>query len=342
MKVDDIYIAGIGTSKHEVIDTAEAVRKGWYGPDDRELGGLLSITVAGKTPAPDLAVEAATYALEQAGHAPAEIGVVFHTNVHFQGPDGWSPRHYINRKTINQSVTSVEIHNGCVGLFSTLHIASIFLNAIPDREAALVTAADNFGTPAADRWHAAPQLFVLADGGGALVLSRRGGFARLLAVDAVTNPELEPHHRGPDALFPPAPTVGGTLNLGERMTYARQQSDAGILPPIEDFGPLLVDTAKRTLADADTSMDEIVKVVHDGFRKEALFGIFLDPLGVEEDRSVWEFTRTVGHAGPVDHIRGLEYAWKNGKVGVGDRVLLVGGSPGMEAACAVVEIIEAP
>lgn len=89
-------------------------------------------------------------------------------------------------------------------------------------------------------------------------------------------------------------------------------------------------------------MDEIAKVIHDGFTREALSAIFLDPLGIEEERGIWEFTRRVGHPGPLDQIRGLEYVRKNRKVDVGDKVLLVGGGPGMEAACVVLKISETP
>lgn len=89
-------------------------------------------------------------------------------------------------------------------------------------------------------------------------------------------------------------------------------------------------------------LDDIVRVVHDGFTHAGLHAIFLDPLGIEEDRGIWEFTRTVGHAGPVDQIRGLEYLLRTGAVGTGDHVMLLSDAPGMEAACAVVEITATP
>jgi 3-oxoacyl-[acyl-carrier-protein] synthase III len=342
MKVSDIYITGIGTAKLESFDTADAVAKGWYDAEDWERGEQVSITVAGTTPAPDLAIEAAGYALEHSGHTPAEISALFHTNVHPQGPNGWSARHYINRHTINTDVTCVEINNGCAGFFSNLHLASCYLNAAPDRAAALLTFADNFGTPLVDRWHACPTVFVIADGGAAIVLSKRRGFAKVLAVDSTSNPEMEIQHRGAERLFPPGLTVGAPLNFAERREYCRQRALEGAVTPIEEFGPTLVDAVKKTLEAAETSMDQIVKVVHDGFTREAVRAIYLDRLGVEEDRGIWEFTRRVGHSGPVDHVRGLEYVWRSHQASPGDRVMLITNTPGMEAACAVVEIIEPP
>lgn len=341
MKVGDIHVSGIGTADTELLDTAEAVENGWWDAAERARSGVLSVSVAGETPAPDLAVQAAGRALRQSGCAPADIAAVFHTSVHPQGPDGWSAQHYINRNTVNRPVTSVEIRNGCIGFLSSLHLAACFLMARPDRAAALLTCADNFGTPAADRWRAS-KLFVLGDGGGAVVLSRRRGFARLLAIGNVSDPELEVRHRGGESLFPPGLTVGATLNFNERTEYVRDRQSAGELPPLADFGSVLVDTVDQTLADADTTLRDIARVVHDGFNQWALRDIFLDPLGLEEKRGIWEFTRRLGHAGPLDQIRGLEYLWRQGEVDVGDKVLMFSDAPGMEAACAVLEITEGP
>lgn len=112
-----------------------------------------------------------------------------------------------------------------------MHLAVCYLNATPDRTAALLTAADNFGTPSVNRWHAS-KLFVLADGGGAIVLSKRRGFAKVLATGPASNPELEQHHRGGKSLFPPSLAVGGTLNFEERMAYNQQDRQrAHCLPP---------------------------------------------------------------------------------------------------------------
>lgn len=341
MKVSGIHFAGIGTAQTGYVETAEAVERGWWGAEERDSSGLISVSIAGATPAPDLAVEAARHAMERSGHAPADICGVFHTNVQPQGPDGWSAQHYINRHTVNQPVTSVEVHNGCVGFFSALHLATCYLTAVPDRVAALLTCADNFGLPTVNRWRVS-RLFVLADGGGAVILSKRNGFAELLAVGAASDPELEEHHRGAEDLFPPGLTVGRMLDFDQRMEYGQQRASSGALRSMGDFGTLLVDTVDRTLKEAGVSLGEITRVIHDGFNHEALRIIFLDSLDVTDERGIWEFTQRTGHAGPLDAIRGLEYAWASGEVQPGDKVLLLSGAPGMEAACAVVSITQAP
>ncbi|TGB15134.1 ketoacyl-ACP synthase III family protein [Streptomyces sp. MZ04] len=341
MRVEGIHIAGIGTADTDLVSTAEAVERGWWDADEQQRSGLLSISVAGTTPAPELAIAAANSALAHSRHAPGEFSGVFHTNVHPQGPDGWSAPHYINRHTVNQPVTSLEVRNGCVGFFSALNLAVCYLGAERDRTAALVTAADNFGTPAVDRWRASKQ-YVLADGGGAVVLSKRGGFARVLTVTAVSDPELELKHRSGETMFPPGLTAGRALDFRSRMACFQQRSAAGLIPPLGDFGAILFDAAQAALKDAGLTLDQITRVVHDGFTEDGIRDMLLDPVGVGMERGIWEFTRRAGHAGPLDMIRGLEHVWRSGAATVGDRVLMVGCAPGMEAACVLLEITQAP
>ncbi|MGK8558334.1 hypothetical protein [Nocardia gipuzkoensis] len=223
MKVDGVFFAGVGSAEVGVVDVGEAVACGWWDEEVAERSGLVSVTVAGGVPAPDLAVDAGRRALAGSGVDVGEIGGVFHTNVHPQGPDGWSAQHYVNRRTVNRPVTSVEIRNGCIGFFSAVHLGACFLQADRGRSAVLVTAADNFGTPAVDRWRAS-RLFVLADGGGAVVLSKRGGFARLLAIDSVSDPELERQHRGGEqSSRPESPREPHSTSMSEWTTAAASQ-----------------------------------------------------------------------------------------------------------------------
>ncbi|WP_407564814.1 ketoacyl-ACP synthase III family protein [Streptomyces sp. 184] len=327
MQGNDVFIAGIGTAATESVATAEAVRQGWYDADERERGGLEAVTVAGSAPAPDLAVEAARAALGRSGHSAADIGAAFHAHIHSPGPGRWSAQHYINRHAVEpRRMISVEVRNGCVGFFSGLRLAMSHLLAGPEQPAALLTCADNFGAPSVHRWRACEQ-FVLADGGGALVLSRRRGFARVLAVEFATGTE-------------PAPRRRGALGFRERMEYFAKKSWNGDGSRPAEPGAVLEEAAERALKSAGVVMDDIARVVHDGFTRQGLREVVLGPLGIEEERSTWEFTKRVGHAGPLDQIRGLAHVWESGDVTTGDRVLLLSCVPGMEAACAVVEILE--
>ncbi|MBZ4323659.1 ketoacyl-ACP synthase III family protein [Streptomyces huiliensis] len=338
MKVDNIYLAGVGTCLPDSVTTEEAVAKGWYDADERERSGMEAVITGGDMPAPDMAVNAARVALERSGHTPDDFGALFHSDTHHQGPDGWSAPHYVLRNTLDRPVMALEVRQGCLGMLASLELAAHRLTTPGTPDAVLLTTGDNFSTPMVDRWTAS-KLFILADGGAAAVVSRRDGFAKVLAIGSVSNSSMEELHRGGEVMFPPGITIGRSLNFEERSQYWRDQWAKGITPPMGHFGESVAEVAERTLAEAGLTMDDISRVCHVGFARGPLEDIFLEPLGIGLDRSVWEIARRVGHTGAADIFVALERLHTSGQVGAGDRVLLIGAATGMEAGCAVVEIV---
>ncbi|GCE02299.1 ketoacyl-ACP synthase III family protein [Embleya hyalina] len=339
MRFDGIHLAGIGTHLPDRVSTEDAVAAGRYPAAERESSGLLSIGDAGDLPAPDMAIRAANAALKQADHEAAEICKLFHSTVHYQGPDVWSAPHYIVRNTVDRPISAIEVRHGCLGIIESLELGANHLLADPSRTAVLLTTSDNFNTPTVDRWTVS-KLFVLADGAGAIVLSTRPGFARLVATGARSIPRMEELHRGGEQMFPPGITRGEPLDLERRRTYWARQWAAGSPPPMGHLGDLVAEVVRETVAEAELTMDDITRVAHVSFAQDALRDTFLDPIGIDEARGTWEFVRRTGHAGPSDHVAGLEHLWTTGAVRTGDHVLLLGGTPGFEVACAIVRITE--
>jgi 3-oxoacyl-[acyl-carrier-protein] synthase-3 len=338
MRTDGIYLAGLGSYLPPVISTELAVSKSWYDEADRARSGFESVAVAGDLPAPDMAVRAARVALDRSGHEPADFAALLHSSSHHQGPDGWSAPHYVLARTLDRPITAVEVRQGCLGALASLEMAAHWLIADPAAGAVLLTASDNYSTPLVDRWRAS-RMFLLGDGAAAAVVSRRPGFARLLAIGAASAPRMEELHRGGEVLFPPGITVGRSLNFEERSEYWRQQWASGSAPPMGHFGDTVAEAAGRTLDEAGIPLDKITRVCHTGLALGPLQDLLLDPLGIEPGQGTWEFSRRVGHVGAGDLFIGLEHLWTGAHVHPGDHVLLVGSAPGMQAGCAVVEII---
>jgi 3-oxoacyl-[acyl-carrier-protein] synthase-3 len=339
MKVDGIYLAGLGSYLPDRVTADEAVRRGWFDPAVRDATGLASVTDAGDMPAPDMAVAAAKIALATSGVDPAAIEAVFHSNVYFQGPDGWSAHHYILRHTIDRPIPAMEIRQGCNGLLASIHLASCFLLAVPEREAVLLTAADNFNSPLLNRWTTS-KLFVLGDAGAAVVLSKHRGIARVVAVGSLSLPRMEELHRGGEDLFPPPITLGKPMDLEARVQYWREQWAKGVIPPMGSLGDTVAGAVKQTLAEADLDMSDVKRVAHVSFGIEGVRQWYLGPIGVDESVGTWDFGRTTGHCGPADPILGLEHLIATRQVEPGDHVVLVGAAPGMEGGCVVVQITD--
>ncbi|WP_077801580.1 ketoacyl-ACP synthase III family protein [Streptomyces sp. JHA26] len=342
MKFEDIYLAGVGTYVPSAVTTECAVKEGWYTDDARKASGLESVAVEDSLPAVDMAVLAARTAVERSGHTADDFRGLLHTSTYYQGPAGWSPAHYVLAGTLDRPVSAFHVQHGCLGLLAALESAALRLAAGGERDAAmLLTAADNFNTPLVGRWTSS-SMFVLADAGSSAVVSRRGGFARLLAMDFVSQPGMEAMHRGDEPLFPPAEPVWRAMDFEGRLESWRDQWAAGGAIPLADFGELIAATVERTLKAAGTSLDRMARVVHNGFNREPLSVFLLDPLGLDASRGTWDLNRTIGHASVSDFLIGLEHLWRTGQVVPGDQVLVLGFTTGMEAACAVLEITAAP
>lgn len=341
MRIENLYLAGIGSHLPPRYSAARAVAEGRYDEATAAASGMVSASVSESTPAPEMAIDAARKALAESGHSPEDIGFLLHSYTHHQGPDGWSAVHYILNNTIDRPIPAIEIKQGCLGMVAGIEAAANRLIANPTHDAALVTTADNYSTPGVDRWRASG-LFVLGDAGSAVVVSRRGGFCELLSVGSLSDSSMEILHRAGEELFPPGVTRGRGLNLSERAEKVREQWAEGKAPPIKNFGDRVAEIAERTLKEAGLTLDDVARVCHLGFGRTALDAMFLLPLDVPEDKDVWDYVSTIGHTGAADLFLGLEHIWRTGQVGPGDHVLLVGASNGMEAGAAVVRIVSSP
>jgi 3-oxoacyl-[acyl-carrier-protein] synthase-3 len=338
MRTEDLYLAGIGHCLPPLVTTEHAVVKGWYEEKDRRASEMVSVAVAGPRPAPDMAIEAGQIALTRSSHQLDDIGILLHTYTHHQGPDGWSVAHYILHHTVDRPIPAIELRQGCLGMLAAVEAAANRLVANPTHAAALVTTSDNFSIPLVDRWRAST-LFLLADAGSAVVVSREDGFARVLALGSLSDSGMEVLQRTGEELYPPGVTLGRELSFRARSQRILDQWANGQRPPIRDFGARIAEIAERTLKEAGLTLDQVARVSHVGLGRLALDAMFFDPLGIDADQGTWDYTRTIGHTGAADIFLGLEHLWSTGQVTPGDRLLLIGASTGMEAGCAIVEII---
>lgn len=341
MRLDDVFITGLGTYLPDLVTTKQAVELGLYDASDVELSGWESAAVAGDMPAPEMAVRAARLALDRSTESPEDIDLMLHACTNHQGPDGWSPQHYILRNTLDRDIPSIEIRQGCTGLISGMELAASYLAAAPTRTAALITSADNFGTPLVDRWRSMTNI-LLGDAAAAVVLSKQPGFAQLLSVTVHSIPALELLHRGTEPLFPPGCTVGQRLDLQARASdYGRLQA-AAELNDHELIGAVTAQAVKRALADATVDISEIARVTHVSWGHERFLRRTMAPLGLETWRGTLEFSRRVGHLGASDQVAGLDHLLATAAVGPGDLVMMIGVGIGVSIACAVVRIVEQP
>lgn len=244
-------------------------------------------------------------------------------------------------------VPAVEVRQGCNGMLAAMELACGYL-AADGRTAALITGADNFGTPLVDRWRYASaaavtgRASILGDAGAAAVLSRRDGFARLSAIGSTSLPELEEMYRGDTPVFPPDCTVARPLDLGARITWFAEHRPEAFARAKVSLVEARTALAERTLADAGISAADVTRATHVFSGGRGYIESILDPLGIDAAKGILEFGRGVGHLGTCDHVAGLNHLLETGQLVAGDHVLLLSNAVGIALSCAVIEILHPP
>ncbi|MDH6108797.1 3-oxoacyl-[acyl-carrier-protein] synthase-3 [Kitasatospora sp. MAP12-15] len=345
MRTDGVFLAATGVFLPPRMPVAQAVAGGLFDAAEAERGGWQSVAVAGELSAPELAVRAARQALERSGHRGEELALLLHASVLHQGPDAWPAHGYVQRQVAGGSAPSLEIRQGCCGILTGLELAACYL-ASAGQVAALITGADNFGTPLVDRWRytagaGTDRPSVLGDAGTAVVLSRAGGFARLLAVNSSSVPHLEELYRSGVPLFPPEPTLGRPARLGERFAHLRRSDPTGFVALLRDLAAARTQLAAHTLAEAGIRPQDVARATHVFSGTAGYLRAVLQPLGIDPARGLLDFGRGVGHLGTGDHLAGLDHLLTTGQLSPGERVLMLGNG-GTSIACAVVEIERLP
>jgi 3-oxoacyl-[acyl-carrier-protein] synthase-3 len=181
---------------------------------------------------------------------------------------------------------------------------------------------------------------VVADGASAAVLSRRGGFARVLSAVTVSDPHLEGAHRGaaPFAATPAheelpidlrARTLDFLQSVGLEETGRRME--AGLRSAVG-----------RAVAEAGIELRDAQHIVVPAFGRQLLTRELLDQLDVDLARTTWEWSSRVGHIGAADQCAALTYLSEAGRLEAGEHVVLLGVGGGFNWSCVVLEVLGEP
>jgi 3-oxoacyl-[acyl-carrier-protein] synthase-3 len=335
----DIYLAGLGSSLPGTVSVADAVQQGLLEARAARQTGALAVTVSDGTAGPEFAVAAGRAALADAARVvdDASIDLLLHASVYYQGHDLWAAPSYIQREVLHGSGgPAIGISQLSNGGMAALELAAGYLAGSARSAGALLTAGDRFCPPGFDRWTCDPGT-LYADGGAALVLSRRGGFARLRSVVTVSEPELEGMHRGDDpfglAPFERRPVID--LEQAKQAFFARMSTPFCV----RKVATAQREVIKRALAEADAELDGIDWFVLPHLGRRRLDAAFFQPFGIDPERSTWGWSRGVGHLGAADQFAGLGRLREQGLLRPGQLCLLAGIGAGFSWTCAVVEVL---
>ncbi|MCM6778694.1 ketoacyl-ACP synthase III family protein [Nocardia sp. CDC159] len=337
---DDLYIAGCAVWLPPRVPVDDAIAAGDCERALAQSTGMTSVAVAAPDESPpEMAARAARTALRRARLTPDRVSLVLHASVYLQGHHLWSPASYVQRTAVGNDCPAIEIRQASNGAMAALELADAYLAADPARDCALITSGDRMGPPGFDRWRSDPGT-VYADGGTALVVSRRSGFAVVRGKHTVSDPELEGIHRAGDPQGVPVPSEQPIVDLeAHKRAYIAAK---GRMPTAHRIAAGQKAAVAGALAAAGVKLENIARfsLPHMGFRR--IKAGFLAQFDFEPELTTWSWSRTIGHLGAGDPIAGLDHLVGSGAVGPGELCLLVSVGAGFTWSCAVVEIIDRP
>jgi 3-oxoacyl-[acyl-carrier-protein] synthase-3 len=343
MKVDQLFIAGIDTYLPTPVDVKTAVAEGRYDAKEAARTGLESVLVSDRESAPEMAVLAARGALARAHADPLDLSMLLHACAYLQGLEFCSTQSYIHNALFAGHASppqnalpmmALEVRGCSNGGMSCLELAASYLAAAPDRGAALITTSDKFCAPYVDRWRVDTG-YVFADGGSAMVLSKRGGFARVLSVATTSDSTIEGLHRGHDPFGPtPAP-----IDLFRRKRAFLAEFSVEDMKRRHRTGVTMA--AQRALDEAQTDISRIARFCVPHISRPML-EVYLDELKIPESRTSWKLGKRVGHMGAGDQLTALSLMLDVGSLKAGDLCMMLGLGAGCIYSAAVIEILEPP
>lgn len=337
MRWDDVYLRGCATWLPPVMPAETAVARGLTDAESVRRMQITGVTVGEQAP-PMMAVEAARRALDRAGCAPHDIGLILHAALYYQGYDLWAPASYVQRMAVGNQCPAMEVRQTSNGGMAAVQLAAAHLVATGDT-AVLVTTADRFCAPGVDRWRSDPGT-VLADGATAAVIARGSGFARLRSLVLISQPDLEEMHRGADPPSAAPLTIRRPIDL-EATTRAYLQRPEG-QRLVAEMAAGQKESLQGALDEAELSLADIDWFLLPHFGRRRLDVYFFRRFGIDPARTMWSWSRGVGHLGAGDQFAELARLVESGGARPGDRCLLLGVGGGFTWSAAVVEIVDVP
>jgi 3-oxoacyl-[acyl-carrier-protein] synthase III len=331
-----IYVAGAAASLPSALAVDEAVANGLCDRRAALRTGIRAVCV-GEKAGPEYAAEAARAAVRGTGIYPGEIGLVLHSSTYHQGHDLWASASFVQQESIGGSACAIDIRQLSNGGMAALQLASAYLAATGET-AALLTAGDRFCKPGFDRWNTDPGT-MCADGGSALLLTKRSGYAALRSMVIVSDPSMEGLARGADAFSASPLTTRVPISISPEINRSRltgSPSTSQVLARLREGQQRAFDQA---LKDADISKDDVSWFVVPHLGRPKMELQMFEPLGIPVHKTTWEWGSGVGHLGAGDQFAGLAYLRETGLLASGSFCVLLGVGAGFAWSAAVLEIV---
>ncbi|WP_329177950.1 3-oxoacyl-[acyl-carrier-protein] synthase III C-terminal domain-containing protein [Streptomyces sp. NBC_01477] len=325
-----IYIASAATELPPATAIEDAIRDGRYTQESADIAGYSGVTIAKESSTIlDLASAAALSATARSTVPNTDIrSVIFVSIFPFTHPALYNLPAAIAETVRVPCAFATQISNAsCAAGIDGLVMAGHRLLLTDDR-AALVVAADLWREPHIDRFNCNPN-FIFADGAAAVVLSRDGGYARLLSAATLTDPTLS-------GLHAEVPSDRTPIDVTAR---ARAFFET-VMDPDEAHARLnaaFTATVDAALSLAGVGLADVAYALLPAVGRSFLER-YLDILDLPISRTTWDYYATTSHIGPGDQFSALTHLIDHDRCAGGDVILLIAEGVGFQFSVAVLQV----
>lgn len=286
--------------------------------DQHAYGGIESITVS-DIPAHVMAGIAAKQAVKNSSHRNETLSPIIYADEPLPRQH-LTPVCYIQRILKQRESLAFGFEAASDGGVAGIEVVARILSSSPEATAGLVSAA-NRCLEGVSRWTGGNPL---GDGAAAAIISKTGGFARLIASQRTSESDLE-------VLLENRATQPGVWEI--------LLNEVGVGPYTETITQAVLATISATLVEADISIDQISHFCPPVLVLPSLEGIYLGRSGIPIEKTCWSELRKIGHVGPCDQILAIAHLIETDQLKPGQLLMLIGGGFAWRLTCLLLEAV---
>lgn len=338
---DGIGIASTASySPEKVIEVEDIKEKYGFTSEFCERIGVEQLNVSENEYPTDMAIKAATRAIEKANIDPEEIDLILYSYGAFPEYFIWSGYGRIQHEIGAKNAAALRIDQGCNAQIISLEYACAKIKSNPFVNNVLIVSADVFKEPIVNRWTTHNGSF-FGDGASAAIVKRGITSNRILGINNITNGELNRLWGVP---------VGGTARPLESSHISQGLFNIDIhrfsskYLKNEDERKKVVSlivatnlkTLERLFSKINRKKDDIDKMVMYNVGRHIIQDICSD-MEVGIDQTSWNIGKKYGHMGPADIFFNLDKMMDEGSIKAGELVILFSAGTGFSTASAAIE-----
>lgn len=231
-----------------------------------------------------------------------------------------TPACYIERILKQEHSLAFDLDAASDSGLTAIEVVAKLLKSDPSTNAGLVCAASRIH--GIDRYqHGA----ALGDGAAAVVVSKKEGFARLVASNRTSFPDFEMLMRNKGSV--------------DRLEFKHGLDEVGYGPYVGTLSRIVHAGIAATLADAEITVNDVSHFCPPALYRLSVQETFIGSSSIPLEKTCWAELRKNGHIGPCDQIVGLGHLLDTGQLSSGQFVMLIGGGVGWRFTCLLIQVV---